>query len=271
VGGFFRFYLSFESLFVVVMDRRCENNHCNNRKQGCFMKKIKQFANLASIKKSIVISAASSLAIGIAAMIPATPAGAVILTGGELTFTGGTTNLSSLVRPSAPASFSVDYNQPAALPTVLASTGSFSSFFPQPKPALVGANITSPNTFSLVSSTPTSFLYSLNNPLSFNFGSISLNVGSGSTFTGMYNNIGGVDFSLLSSVGSTFVTTSDSVATQIQSLNFSFGDTGLSGIGTYRISASPTSVPEPFSVIGTIVGGTAAFRMRKKLANINKN
>jgi hypothetical protein len=31
-----------------------------------------------------------------------------------------------------------------------------------------------------------------------------------------------------------------------------------------------TSVPEPFTVIGTLVGGTAAFRMRKKLKDSNK-
>jgi hypothetical protein len=30
-------------------------------------------------------------------------------------------------------------------------------------------------------------------------------------------------------------------------------------------AAAPTSVPEPFTVIGTLVGGTAAIRMRKKL------
>ena len=29
--------------------------------------------------------------------------------------------------------------------------------------------------------------------------------------------------------------------------------------------STPTSVPEPFTVIGTLIGGTAAFRMRKKL------
>jgi thermolabile hemolysin len=28
---------------------------------------------------------------------------------------------------------------------------------------------------------------------------------------------------------------------------------------------SPTAVPEPFTIIGTIIGGTAAIRMRKKL------
>jgi hypothetical protein len=30
-------------------------------------------------------------------------------------------------------------------------------------------------------------------------------------------------------------------------------------------SAATTSVPEPFTIVGTLVGGTAAFRMRKKL------
>jgi hypothetical protein len=38
-------------------------------------------------------------------------------------------------------------------------------------------------------------------------------------------------------------------------------------LGSYNATAvaSTTSVPEPFTVIGTLVGGTAAFRMRKKL------
>ena len=31
---------------------------------------------------------------------------------------------------------------------------------------------------------------------------------------------------------------------------------------------TPTAVPEPFTIIGTIIGGTAAFRMRKKLKAI---
>jgi hypothetical protein len=30
--------------------------------------------------------------------------------------------------------------------------------------------------------------------------------------------------------------------------------------------AAATSVPEPFTIIGSLIGGTAAFRMRKKLA-----
>jgi hypothetical protein len=37
------------------------------------------------------------------------------------------------------------------------------------------------------------------------------------------------------------------------------------------LTVTPTSVPEPFTIIGTIVGGTAAFRLRKKLAKSTKN
>jgi hypothetical protein len=32
------------------------------------------------------------------------------------------------------------------------------------------------------------------------------------------------------------------------------------------VSATSTAVPEPFTIVGTLIGGTAAFRMRKKLS-----
>lgn len=32
----------------------------------------------------------------------------------------------------------------------------------------------------------------------------------------------------------------------------------------------PTAVPEPFTIIGTLIGGTAALRMRKKLKSTGK-
>ncbi|AFY96642.1 PEP-CTERM sorting domain-containing protein [Chamaesiphon minutus] len=35
-------------------------------------------------------------------------------------------------------------------------------------------------------------------------------------------------------------------------------------------TTAPTSVPEPFTIIGTLIGGTAAFRMKKKLNTTNK-
>jgi hypothetical protein len=34
---------------------------------------------------------------------------------------------------------------------------------------------------------------------------------------------------------------------------------------TYFYSAAATSVPEPFTIVGTLIGGTAALRMRRKL------
>jgi hypothetical protein len=37
-----------------------------------------------------------------------------------------------------------------------------------------------------------------------------------------------------------------------------------------NVVVSPTSVPEPFTIIGTLVGSTAALRMRKKLKLANK-
>jgi hypothetical protein len=56
------------------------------------------------------------------------------------------------------------------------------------------------------------------------------------------------------------------------STGFSPGESGaftttIDGPG--NVSAS-TSVPEPFTIIGTLVGGTAAMRMRKKLKSVNK-
>jgi hypothetical protein len=47
-------------------------------------------------------------------------------------------------------------------------------------------------------------------------------------------------------------------------------NTSLGFAGLVNTSASATSVPEPFTIIGSLIGGTAAFRMRKKLKSTNK-
>ena len=47
-----------------------------------------------------------------------------------------------------------------------------------------------------------------------------------------------------------------------------FGLEELASINTTVAPGSGTAVPEPFTVIGTLIGGTAAFRMRKKLKAI---
>jgi hypothetical protein len=44
-----------------------------------------------------------------------------------------------------------------------------------------------------------------------------------------------------------------------------FGLDNLSFATFAQLKASATAVPEPFTVIGTLIGGTAAFRMRKRL------
>ena len=46
-----------------------------------------------------------------------------------------------------------------------------------------------------------------------------------------------------------------------------------SGNGSLAISfvpASSTAVPEPFTIVGTLIGGGAALRMRKKLRDAAK-
>ena len=46
---------------------------------------------------------------------------------------------------------------------------------------------------------------------------------------------------------------------------------GTNTIEKFSNIGTPQSVPEPFTIIGTLVGGTAAIRMRKKLKLANKN
>jgi hypothetical protein len=49
------------------------------------------------------------------------------------------------------------------------------------------------------------------------------------------------------------------------------GQNTLTGFGSVvDTSATATAVPEPFTIIGTLIGGTAAFRMRKKLKATTK-
>jgi hypothetical protein len=59
------------------------------------------------------------------------------------------------------------------------------------------------------------------------------------------------------------------VTTGFRNTAFGTFTTTIDGPGNVSASAS-TSVPEPFTIIGTLVGGTAAMRMRKKLKSVNK-
>ena len=46
--------------------------------------------------------------------------------------------------------------------------------------------------------------------------------------------------------------------------NFAINQVSLNTLNP-TVTANPTAVPEPFTIVGTLVGGTAALRMRKKL------
>jgi hypothetical protein len=59
------------------------------------------------------------------------------------------------------------------------------------------------------------------------------------------------------------------VSTGFDNTDFGAFTTTIDGLGNVS-SGSSTSVPEPFTVIGTLVGGTTAIRMRKKLKSVNK-
>jgi hypothetical protein len=221
---------------------------------------IRKFAQLQNINNSLKVVAASSLAVGIAAMMPAAPAGAVLLNSGNFSFADGTTDFFTSLGQT---SYTVNFNNTSGAAFINSATGSFSSTF---APGSTPAVTPSTGTFNLVSGN----VFSLSSPLSFNFpvNGVNVTIDSGSTFTRTFNGTAaGVGFADLAVSGR--VANADG-SVIVQGLSFTFNDNPAPGGGSYSVTLAP-SVPEPFTVIGTIVGGTAAFRMRKKLANVNKN
>jgi hypothetical protein len=59
------------------------------------------------------------------------------------------------------------------------------------------------------------------------------------------------------------------VTSGYKSTDFGSFTNTISGVGNI-LPSTTTAVPEPFSIVGTLIGGTAAMRMRKKLANSHK-
>jgi hypothetical protein len=41
----------------------------------------------------------------------------------------------------------------------------------------------------------------------------------------------------------------------------------ISGVGNITLNSGATAVPEPFTILGTLIGGGAALRLRRKLSN----
>jgi hypothetical protein len=234
------------------------------------MKTIKQFARLASIKNSFKIAAASSVAISAAAMIPAAPAQAISFTTGELDFGVFTSPFASGVNPVPGNFFDVTFN-PGGVTSIFTATGSFSPTFTS------GTTIGS-NSPTVRFTNAGGNIYSLNQDLVINFSAAtptSFTLRQGSTFaqTSILNTLNGLNtgsgLQLATNAGSFFSNGGD--ISTVPTLSFSLTDTGIPSGGLFIAQATPTNVPEPFTVIGTIVGGTAAFRMRKKLANLNQN
>ncbi|WP_396135785.1 PEP-CTERM sorting domain-containing protein [Chamaesiphon sp. VAR_69_metabat_338] len=253
---------------MVVTDRREKTIVYYLQELEKFMTTFRQFAKLRSIKSSIKIVAASSLAVGVAAMIPAAPAHAITFTSGELDFGFSTSAFGSNVSPVAGNTFNVTFN-PGGTASILRADGSFSPTFTTG----TTVNTNSPIANFVYGGGST---YTLNGDLTFNFAAATpttFTLGSGSTFTEteiFQNGIRtGAGLQIASPRNVSFLNGSNT--TIIPTLAFSLTDTGLPSGGLYIAQASSTAVPEPFTVIGTIIGGTAAFRMRKKLANINKN
>jgi hypothetical protein len=189
----------------------------------------------------------------------AAPAGAVLLNGG-IGFSDGTLNTLGTIPGPITATFNQDG---AAIISGVNTFGSFTSLFAP------GAKNVLSDTVGLVVFGAT---YVSTDDLVFNFGTSGrLVVPTGSAFSVAASSFitSHSNFTYLGTAGA-FITT-DSVATPltITSLNFDVDNTPLGTVaspnGSYSIVAT-AAVPEPFTIVGTIVGGTAAFRMRKKLA-----
>jgi hypothetical protein len=251
--------------------------------------KIKQFKNLPSFKAPSKINnvtkaiAITSLAMGVAAMIPAAPVGAVtLIPGQQLNFKGETTDFYPAA--STGANFSVNFFGDGTSRIVGApATTQLGGIFPAGSSVALTSQPV--GDFSYVSGSGTNLVYRLANDLTFNFGNIvgtgtptntSYTVTRGALFSTIYNDGNqGVQFSTTSDAA--FFTNNGTVTPALTSL-FQFGDVPLvvagNSAGSYQIIGSPnapTAVPEPFTVIGTLVGGAAALRMRKKFADATKN
>ncbi len=217
----------------------------------------------------IKILAVSGMAIGCAGAI-STPAGAASLSNGSIAFNAVTNNFFTDVNPTSSLdTVTVNFSPPI---DVSSADGPFKDlgFFPSPNNYPIVSNPSA--VLNYVSGDTSGFVYSLNNDLAFNFtNGVSLNIGAGSTFAGSFNVQNGVRFEITSyGAGANFENAGDT--TIPSGLNFTL--TALNGAGTGGATVLATTeavaTPEPFTIIGTLIGGTAALRMRKKLAKVKK-
>ena len=244
--------------------------------------KIKQFANLPNIK-ALNIVAVSSLAIGIAASISAAPAQAVSITSGTLLFTDGALNTNVVgggsIAPVVGNQFTVNFNGVNSATVQADTSGSFVTAGLSAGPRYIASSsadylFAGGNTYTQVGDLVFDFSQQVTaNPLV-----ARLTVGNGSIFSTA--SVGDATTFSFVSGNTTFLTQPDNILSQllVQQGDFRFSVDNLAsnnpaniGIPNGSYSLAATAVPEPFTIIGTIIGGTAAFRMRKKLSNSVKN
>ncbi len=241
--------------------------------------KTKQFKNLPSFKAFSKINnvskaiAISTLVMGVTTM-NAAPAKAVVFTTGQASVLGRTGDFFGGVR--AGDNFEVNFNASASADTLGAPVGSSLA------PFFTGNLGVTPSTgrFQYVSGNAGNLQYRLSDDLVFAFANnISYTIPTGSTFQSVFSDNGntqGVQFGITNGTGF-FTDRTNGDRTLALTDTFTFSDISVvAGVnaGNYTILASPvasTAVPEPFTVIGTLVGGAAALRMRKKLADATKN
>lgn len=210
------------------------------------------------VKNISLMLAFGTIATGAVTVLSAAPVSAAVIQTGKLGFTDGTSAFYNSF--SLGSSFSVDFDPAPANARINVASGDFAPLFTVGQ---IYPIATATGNFDFVSGNT----YRLTNDLPFNFTGQGLNVivSAGSLFNVTTNNtFEGVTLASSGAAGS-IINADGSVAAR--QLAFSFNDLpDSSGGGNYGFLVSPTAVPEPFTIIGTIVGGTAALRMRKKLA-----
>jgi hypothetical protein len=218
------------------------------------------------------VLAIGTLAIGASVGIAAAPAQAVLLSNGAVTFTGSTTDFFTNASNST---FGVTFSNeiPPTVDVQSLSGPDYVSDFTNTGVKQLSFSPTA--TFNQVGSSNT---YLLASDLIFNFANTagsSVKAGAGSAFLRTFNGTS-VSFVSSGSIGTTFSNVFGAVNTDSFSLIFNDIST-RSGAGGYSLQASTftaqqppsTSVPEPFTIVGTIIGASAAMRMRKKLSDSN--
>lgn len=231
----------------------------------------KQYLKLShnSLKASSVarLLAVGAIASGSITAISVAPASAVLLNTGNLSISDGTSDFYAAGNPNV---YSVTFN-PFNLAFSSGVSGSFTPFFSNG-----GTSTLSPSTgtFNRVGATE---VYSLAAPLDFSFtNGVTISFNTGSTFLRTFNNANGVGFVSNGPLSARAINGLDIVNVEAEAFTFSDAnqDPTVFGGGTYGFTIAPiaaTAIPEPFTIIGTLVGGTAALRMRKKLSDAAKH